>query len=185
MNVFRPDRRWMLSYSACGLLALSAAGTATADQPNGSKTAWHLLTDRQRGLRIVSGALAWDGQWGDQCKIWVQTIVRDVTGEHVTVPTNTAEVTHRWNTDKTGHIQDLGASITVARPGDIVQMVTRDRDGVSISHTAIVASNSRKSITWLESNFRGDEKVTTNRSQSHKEFQSSLVDGLYTVYRIK
>jgi hypothetical protein len=184
MNVGVPTRREFMKrrfyFAGLGIIA----APATADNPRGSNNAWHQLSDRERGMRLISAALFWNGRYGGECKEWIQKVVKNVTNGHVLVPANTAIVTHRWVSDSSGHILDLGATISSARFGDIVQMVIRDRSGNSIGHTAIIGSNSGSSITWLESNYRGDKIVTVNRVQSHQQFLSSL-NGRYTVYRIK
>jgi hypothetical protein len=167
------------------LAALYAAPVATsAHPPLDAPKSWHKLTDRQRGMRIVSAALADNGKVGGQCKVWVQSIISRATDGHVTVPQNSAEVSHTWKSDKSGHIINLGARIARAQPGDIVQMVIKDRNGRGIPHTAIVGSNSRGTITWLESNYPSGEIVRVNRTQTVAQFESSLIDGRYTVYRI-
>ena len=145
---------------------------------------WHGLSSRQKGMRIVSAALARNGRTGGQCKEWVRTVISAVTARHVEVPPNSAVVTATWIEERSGHIRSLGASIASSRPGDIVQMIIRDRDGNSIGHTAIVGSNDGSQLLWLESNYGNDEKVTTGRSQSISSFERSVVRGQYTVYRI-
>ena len=134
-------------------------------------------------LKIISVALSHNGKKGGQCKIWVQQVMKDALG--ATLPTNTSLVTHLWNSDPSGRVLNLGAKISSAAPGDAVQMIARSRKGDPLPHTAIVGSNDGKRIRWLESNYKGDEMVTSSRTQTYEEFVASLPTGLYTVYRVR
>lgn len=145
---------------------------------------WNSASARDKAMKIISAALATNGRTGGQCKTWVQAVVTAASGAHVQIPLNTAEVTSTWQPDRTGHVRNIGSDILAGRPGDIVQMIIRDINGNQIGHTAIIGSNDGSKIVWLESNYRGDGKVTTNRTQTIQNFQNSLVQGQYTVYRI-
>lgn len=163
-----------------GLLAMALPVSAYAH----GKSDWDKLPTRQKGMKIVSAALAHEGRSGGECKVWVQAVIKAANGGHFEVPLNTAVVTESWQADATGHVRSLGPRIASAKPGDVVQMVIRDRKGVAIGHTAIVGSNDGSTITWLESNYKGDGKVRTSRTQTIKDFNAALVDGRYTVYRM-
>lgn len=171
------ERTWLFA------VALSAALLPSTAHAHG-KSEWDKLPARQKGMKIVSAALAHDGKVGGQCKVWVQAVIRAANGGHFDVPLNTADVSEGWQADPTGHVRSLGPRIESAKPGDIVQMIIRDRNGVAIGHTAIVGSNDGGRITWLESNYKGDGRVRTNRTQTIKAFTAALVDGRYTVYRM-
>ncbi len=179
------SRRDLLMKTWASVVIGLGAAPAVADNPSGSSNGWHQLSARDKGFRIFSAALADNGRTGGQCKRWIQKVISRASGGHVDIPPNTATTTHRWKADASGHIVDLGASISKARTGDIVQMVIRDRSGNPIGHTAIVGTVSGGKVTWLESNYRGDERVTSNRVETYQKFASSLVNGKYTVYRVR
>lgn len=133
-------------------------------------------------IRLVSAALADTGKTGGQCKAWVQAVILRATG--ITVPLNAGAVAERWQKDNSGKVLSLGSAIAQSRPGDAVQMIIRDRNDVAVPHTAFVGENDGAHIRWIESNYRGDEKVTAHRRQSHQDFHDATIERRYTVYRI-
>ncbi|MEQ1928961.1 MAG: hypothetical protein ABL957_00315 [Parvularculaceae bacterium] len=158
--------------------------SAIADTPTAaSATAWHKLTQQQRNLRIISAGAADNGKSGGQCKVWVRDVISRATSMHVTVPSN--QTNSRWAPETIGHVVGRSARIENVKAGEIVQMELKAASGGIIPHTAIVGSNQNGSITWLESNYKGDEKVTATRVQSHADFYKSLSSsGSYSVYYI-
>ncbi len=165
-------------------LPIVAASLSAATPTFGhGKGDWNSLSARQKSMKIVSAALATVGKKGGQCKAWVQDVVSAASGRHVSVPLNSAVVTARWAADTSGHVQDLGAAIRSAKPGDAVQMIIRDKYGKEIGHTAFIGSNDGTTIRWIESNYFGDEMVRADRDQTIAKFERAVVGGQYTVYR--
>ena len=166
-------------------LVLALALVASLSYPSWAhdNAKWHDLSTKSKGMTIISAGLADVGKSGGTCKVWVQNVVTRATGG-VQVPKNTKEVTDSWEKDTSGHISNLGKkSIATSKPGDIVQMIVTLADGTQSSHTAIVASNNGKEITWLESNWPIGSKVSSSRKQSIANFKEKTVS--YTVYRVK
>lgn len=166
-------------------LVLALALVASLSYPSWAhdNAKWHDISTRSKGMKIISAGLTDVGKSGGECKEWVRKVVAAATGGFQ-LPANTKTVTDAWEKDTSGHVSNQGkSSIATSKPGDIVQMIVTLSNGAQSSHTAIVASNSGKEITWLESNWPIGSKVSNSRKQSIANFKEKTVS--YTVYRVK
>jgi len=168
-----------VSILACVMIVLSACATGTEDDLGSTSqalTGWHDLSQSARNQAIVDETAYWDdGDWGDQCKVWVQTIVNDASGISGLIPTNNG--TCYWNYGS--YVVGRSAYIHTALPGEIIQM-TLNGGG---PHTAIVIANGPSSITFRESNWcSGNCELVGTRTVSHSTFYSQV--SCYTIYYV-
>jgi hypothetical protein len=157
----------------------------TQAQTTYDKTWWHsMLNDSGRNSLILRNAQNYyDGQYGGQCKVWAQNVVYAASRKVVWLPQNDPYCDWRW----------LASANVVATysdrwdgvpwwPGQIIQAQVRTANGGTSPHTMIVVAVNASSITVIESNWRGDERVR-RRTASWADFKRPIVH--YTIYQVK
>lgn len=118
-------------------------------------TTWHTLSQSTRNQAIINQTYQYDNTYvGLNCKLWARKIVYDASGKLVTIPSTSSNL-YTWKPDN--NVVGRSGLIQYAQPGEIVQMLLKS----GIEHTAIVLAVSPTGITFIESNWNGDEIVHT------------------------
>lgn len=140
---------------------------------------WHDLTQAQRNQAIVNEANSYNnGDYGGQCKVWVQNVVSDASSGSVWPPTNADNCS--WNYSP--YVVGRSALLDWVAAGEIIQMQLSSSYG-SGPHTLIVISNNGSQITVKESNWCfGDCEEVGSRALTYQQFYN-MVD-CYSVYYI-
>lgn len=173
------------------LVALSLLLSASSP----SWAGWSQLTQADRNQRIVTQGLHDVGLVGGACKVWVYDVVRVASnlagGPTVYLPpTTNGGDGWSWVYDSTGHAVSYGQlPLSQVVPGMIIQMRIRTSSGGYLPHTVIVIANSSVNggtLTFVESNYKGDYVVRAGRTATYSAFLSSLEPtNHYTVYVIR
>ncbi len=167
--------------SVVGCLAL-AATTATAFVAVG----WHGLSQSERDSRILSRARSYSSgtYTGMSCKEWVRRVVRDASGNVVTIPA-TSSNDYQWESSADVY----GYAATQCPPrgidsGRIIQMIwTNQSNGRTNPHTAIITSITSTGMNWIDCNWNGDQRVQRH-FVSFSDFNTRVRNN-YTVYKIR
>jgi len=152
-----------------GVEALLGPGFAEAakkpakPKPKPKPKTWHELTQSQRNDRIIVRAVK-DARTDVRrnCKEWVDDVVWAASGNLVDIP-STASNLYSWL--PSADVGQRSRRIRYAEPGDIIQMLMRQRGGGWIEHTAIVYAVYTgpglpyEGMTFVESNYGGDLHV--------------------------
>ena len=121
---------------------------------NMASAGWHEQTQDARNAQIVNQAYANAGMYGGQCKVWANNVVRIVSGAvggsgtPINLPSNSNEggtgMGYSWLlfTPESNNVISYGAQAPSAmKPGTIVQMRVKMKDGTYGPHTMIVTQN--------------------------------------------
>lgn len=162
---------------------------AHADSPWSSSHWWHSMTQSQRNSLIVNRAYQdLNIQVGKSCKEWIRDVVLESSGWHVTIPSNQpAPNDYMWYSDPTGQVVGMSMPIENVAPGHIIQM----RLSSGWPHTAIVASKTSTTVTFIESNWDStpsinSDAVVRTRTITFLQFYSKLQNsGSYSVYFVQ
>ena len=146
---------------------------------------WHELTQTQRNRKIIDRAYEdLKVEVGRSCKEWVYDVVLSASGGKVKLPWNDPDAKDRWLDSE--FTEGRTTSITTAKPGEIVQI--RWKKGIGDPHnlhTLIVVSVGPNDITFIDSNWHGDEMVDDQtRSISIFEGDNAWAKS-FTIYTIK
>lgn len=158
---------------------------ALAGQPS-----WNSMTQSGRNQAIASQAQSYsNGQYvGQQCKPWVQNVVRDAS-QGMSYPPQNAPNGYQWQSGGYGSSYYQPSYIPYrepiygAGPGDILQMMWQNRDGSTWPHTAIVTNRYNGGMSWTDSNWYGNQSVYTH-SVGYDDFRRA-VGSNYSVYRMR
>lgn len=143
---------------------------------------WETWTQSERNRRIIDWAGFYVGQYGGQCKTWIQlTVVPNASQGHVMLPQNNpAPYDYYWQYDPHQHAISMSMPIESAQPGNVVQMHLRSTNG---PHTAIVWSIDSLGVVFIESNYNYDGMVRIRPKISFAAFKGQVTG--YTVYSIR
>lgn len=145
---------------------------------------WHyLLTQRGRNNRIAEVAQGYRmGQKTGQCKVWVQNVVYEASWGEVWPPSNHSSYDWKWKSHRHVDIVAVDNWSVRMKRGQIIQAQVKLRNGGVGPHTMIVLDADSDSISVIESNYSGDERVG-RRTFSRSKFRSSTVH--FTLYEIE
>jgi hypothetical protein len=164
------------------LVAFLAVCAAIVTTAVAATTGWHGLSQSQRNSRILNRADDDLNQnVGMSCKEWVRRVVRNASGGEVGIPSNQNDYT--WNSHPYVYRCPQPYPISWVQPGQIIQMRWTNANGTSTPHTAIVLSRTSTSMTWIDSNWQGDEVVRTH-SMTYSHF-NNRVGNNYNIYEIR
>lgn len=137
-----------------GLVMVFCGGNVFAHD---SGDIWSRKTQWEKDNAIVNKATSLIGQYGGQCKEWVQmSVVKPASNNHVLLPLNNpAPYDWYWQYDTTGHAVGYGTYLEWVGYGDIIQM--RLKNGMP--HTMIVVWNMGSGLWVVDSNSQLDEMV--------------------------
>lgn len=137
---------------------------------------WHSWSQAVRNQAIVDETYQDNNTYvGESCKEWARTVVYNASSGSVTIP-STASALYYWNTNS--NVVGRSGLVQYAQPGEIVQMKLNS----GIEHTAIVLAVSPSGVTFIESNWGGDEYVHT-RYVTFTNFYNQV--NKFTIYYIK
>lgn len=159
---------------------------------------WHEVTQVQRNQKILQTA---EEEWNNfkklkesgepiapygSCKVWAYKVVVSASGGKVRLPLNHPDFKDRWLDSQ--FAEGRKASITTAKPGEIVQIEWKRKEGVGDSdniHTLIVVSVGPDDITFIDSNWHKDEMLG-KRTKSISFFEGDNASAKsFTIYTIK
>jgi hypothetical protein len=147
-------------------------------------TSWHDLSQSERNQRILSdGHEDLNDDVGVSCKIWVRNIVREASGNLVTIP-STKSNGYQWYSHPDVYAVPQPSPVEWVTPGCIIQMKWRNQNGTTYPHTAIVVSKNSSGMTWIDSNWNGDQVVRTH-FVSYSQFYTAVQGYRYTLYYIE
>jgi surface antigen len=143
---------------------------------------WHeMFSQSQRNSAIVHRAQMHIGDYGGQCKVFVQEVVWEASNGVVWLPQNHPSRLHRWKSSP--DVRRVSTdSCRNLKPGQIIQAELRARGGGSLPHTMIVEQFSSNSITVIESNYQNDGRVR-RRTTSRSRFMDGIIH--MTVYEVR
>ncbi len=148
---------------------------------------WHDLSQTMRDHEIFYAAQSEIGYTGGQCKVWANHIVVKASSSVVSLPTTTNNgYGYTWNPSPDVGQLFVGLENDQVHIGMIVQMRVRYANGTYGPHTAIIYQKDSTGVTWIESNYYGDSRVTATRRQTYTQFYGSLeTSSSYSIYYIK
>jgi hypothetical protein len=116
---------------------------------------WHSWSQYIRNQAIIDQTYQYNNTYvGLNCKLWVRKVVKDASGGLVTIPSTSSNL-YTWIPDN--NVVGRSGLLQYAQPGEIVQMLLKS----GIEHTAIVLAVAPTGVTFIESNWNGDEVVHT------------------------
>ncbi len=143
---------------------------------------WHDdLSQQGRNERIVTEANSQVGDYGGQCKVFVQEVVWRASRGVVWLPQNDPDIAWRWKSSSDVRRIATDACIRL-KPGYILQAQVRLSSGGLSPHTMIITEATNSRVTVVESNYTIPNRVT-RRTVSINTFWNSLVH--VTVYEIR
>jgi hypothetical protein len=162
--------------------AALAANSTTAGPAEASGTNWwHSLSQQSKNQLIVDRARQDVGQWGGQCKEWIQgTVVWQASGYHVWLPLNQPPPNdYMWYPDS--HTVGRSALLEWTQVGEIIQV----RWGSGVPHTAIISGKTSTGVMLIDSNWSNGDGMVREHFLSYSAFYSMLgSSGSFTVYYI-
>ena len=136
-------------YSLLPILMFLISFFTTADAMAG----WHSWSQSTRNQAIVDETYQYNNTYvGESCKEWARTVLYGASNGAVTIP-STAAALYYWYSSS--NVVGRSGLIEYAQPGEVVQMKLNS----GIEHTAIVLAVSPSGVTFIESNWGGDEYV--------------------------
>ena len=152
--------------------------------PQSVDLGWHEISQVQRNRKIIDRAFEDLGKRGGQCKAWVYHVVLSASGDKVRLPRNNMAVKDSWFDSE--FAEGRKASITTAKPGEIVQIRWKEHIAPPWNlHTLIVVSVDPHEITFIDSNWKGDEMVGERTKKiSIFEGDNAWAES-FTIYTIK
>lgn len=156
----------------------------------------HQLSDAQRNQLILDEAKKWLNKEGGQCKEWIQAkVVWNASGNVVFLPQNFSKPGDAYHLAKWNDSPDVRVVWQMAyacptsfpsslKPGHIIQLrwnksVPKYGGG---PHTAIIEQVNSTTMTWLDSNWKGDVMVTRHPFTLNDWWQKVEA---WTVYQVK
>lgn len=163
------------------LLHLAACST-TAHARVTPAELWHDdMSQRERNEAIADEAESRVGDYGGQCKVFVQNVVWSASNGVVWLPQNHSRYDWKWKSSRDVRRIATDACIRL-KPGYILQAQVRLRSGGLSPHTMIVVRTTSSRITVVESNYSTPNRVT-RRTVSENAFWNSLIH--VTVYEVR
>lgn len=164
-----------------------------------ARAGWHDETQATRNQQIVNQANHDLSLVGGACKVWANDVVRVSSylagGPDTPIylpPATNGGNGYAWDLSKTidqNHVLSYGAyAANAMRPGMLIQMRIRYKDGTYGPHTSIVFSNSvaTQQIVLIESNYNGDY-VVKKRTVPYSWFGLPYIESgnHYSVYEMR
>ena len=121
------------------------------------------IDQNRRNQEIVNASYRDLGKYlgsdAGQCKVWIQSVVRYASLNHVSLPQNAGSPNDwYWQSDPYGHAVYMNMPLEYANVGWIVQM--RLRGGTS--HTFIIIGKTSSGVNVIDSNFVAQFTVGTH-----------------------
>jgi hypothetical protein len=126
------------------------------------------------------------GAAGGDCYYWVNQQLKKASSNKVSLPglAKDAKGGYTGTLKSNPHFQKTGETFADAKPGQIIEMVSKAKNGTIYPHTAVIVGVNKKGLVVIDSNWHLNDHLDSHIIPA-TTFTSPTTRGHYTIYDAK